>query len=945
MKKIFTLLFVLASFFSFGQSTTLVISQLYGAGGNNGAVYDADFVELHNISSAPVDITGYSIQYASATSTANWSGKYDLPAAVIPAGGYYLIQMSATGANGVPLPTPDATALPSIAMASASGKVALVNNNTVLSGCNLASAGVIDLVGYGSANCSETSPTGVLSSANGAIRNNDGCTDTDNNANDFTVTPPAPRNSASAAVTCSSAPVPTITASSLTDFGLVNVGSASAPQTLTVSGTNLINFPGNITVTAAPADFEVSLDGVTWVASVDIPYTTATLAPTTVYVRFVPQSPGPKSGTITITCNCGIGSPLVINITGEGQQVVLPSISAGTLNDFGNVTVGTTSASQTFTISGADLTGAPSLINITSSNPDFQVSLDGINWSPSISVPFTTSVLPPTEIFVQFTPQAAGPASSSIMIDGGGVAIPVYVQATGNGVAVGTPTMNASTLSAFGNICINSSSAAASFTLTGSNLSTADVTVGPLAGYTFSAAAAGTYTSTLTITQPGGAYTGTVWVKFTPTAVQSYNGDIPVSGGGLAASITVTASGAGINTTATVVTGAASNITMTAATLAGEISADGCSAVTAYGFEYSTTAGFTSGTVAASSNLSGGNFSADISGLTASTTYYYKAFATNGGGTVYGAERSFTTLAPPPATMTASALTGFGDVCINQNEGPHSFTLTGTDLTTADITVGPLNGYTFSTTSGGIYEAALTITQSGGSFTQEVFVMFSPDAAGSFSGNIPVSGGGLTAPIQVAVTGNGITSGATVNTTDSVVVNHHTAVLSGSINTAGCTNNISEVGIEYGTIAGLPAGFTIKVPATLGSDNTFSVQINNLVAGTHYYFRAYAVNAGVPVYGEERTFTTPNLAAGLVVYGNPAAAGGTLHYSVANVTNGHYSARLYNSLGQVVFQRDVIIQVGFIDDKFVIPTTLPTGVYTFEVLNQRSRVSTQLLIK
>lgn len=945
MKKIFTLLFVLASVFSFGQSSTLVISQLYGAGGNNGAVFDADFVELHNVSPLPVDITGYSIQYASATSTTNWSGKFDLPTAIIPAGGYFLIQMSSAGANGSPLPTPDATALPTIAMASASGKVALVSNTTVLSGCSLSGVGVVDMVGYGSANCSETSPTGTLSSANGAIRNNNGCDDTDNNANDFTIAPPAPRNSTASTFICSSTPVPIVTATSLSDFGTVNVGSASASQTLTIEGSNLTGFPGVITVTAAPADFEVSLDGTTWSASVTIPYTSATLAPTDVFVRFVPQTSGPISGTITIDGGGGVGGPLIIAVSGTGNVSAPPAIVTSALTDFGNVLVGSSSASQTFTVSGTDLTGFPANITVGYPGAAFEVSLDGTTWSATIAIPYTSSTFGPVTVYVRFTPQTAGFINDNIVITGGGISTPVLVSVSGTGIAPGTPSLSATTLSDFGQLCVNTTSPAASFSLSGSDLNTSDVSVGPLDGFTFSTTSTGTYTATLVITQPGGTFNQDVWVKFSPTLVQSYNGNIPVNGGGISSAISVAASGAGINTTATVVTGNASNITMNSATLEGQITANGCSSVTAYGFEYSTTSGFTSGTVAASTNLSATNFSADISGLTPATTYYYKAFATNDGGTVYGAERSFTTLAPPPATMTATSLTGFGDVCVNQNAGPNSFTLTGTDLTAADVVIGPFNGYTFSTTSTGTFEPAISITQGGGSFSQEIFVMFSPDAAGSFSGNIPVSGGGLATPLQVAVTGSGITSGATVNTTDSLVVNHHTAILSGAINTAGCTSSVSEVGIEYGTIAGLPAGFTNKVSATLGTDNTFSVQLNNLVVGTRYYFRAYAVNAGVNIYGEEKSFRTPDLASGLVVYGNPVAAGSIVHYSIANMPNGHYSARLYNMLGQIVFQRDVISQVGFLDEKFTLPSTLPAGVYNFEIVNQKFRTNTPLLVR
>ena len=69
MKKIFTLLLVLTSLFSFSQSTTLVISQFYGAGGNTGATLNADYVELHNISAVAQSTAGMSIQYSSATNT------------------------------------------------------------------------------------------------------------------------------------------------------------------------------------------------------------------------------------------------------------------------------------------------------------------------------------------------------------------------------------------------------------------------------------------------------------------------------------------------------------------------------------------------------------------------------------------------------------------------------------------------------------------------------------------------------------------------------------------------------------------------------------------------------------------------------------------------------------------------------------------------------------
>src|SRR5690606_10209631 len=50
----------------------VVISQVYGAGGNSGAVYDRDYVELFNRGGSPVPLAGKSVQYASATGTGNF---------------------------------------------------------------------------------------------------------------------------------------------------------------------------------------------------------------------------------------------------------------------------------------------------------------------------------------------------------------------------------------------------------------------------------------------------------------------------------------------------------------------------------------------------------------------------------------------------------------------------------------------------------------------------------------------------------------------------------------------------------------------------------------------------------------------------------------------------------------------------------------------------------
>src|SRR5437660_6905208 len=135
-----------------GISSSVVISQVYGGGGNSGATFKNDFIELFNRGNAGVDLTGWSVQYASAGGT-SWSATN--LSGIIQPGKYYLVQEAAGTGGTASLPTPDATG--NINMSATSGKVALVNTTAALTGgCPLGPA-VIDFVGFGSGtNCSET---------------------------------------------------------------------------------------------------------------------------------------------------------------------------------------------------------------------------------------------------------------------------------------------------------------------------------------------------------------------------------------------------------------------------------------------------------------------------------------------------------------------------------------------------------------------------------------------------------------------------------------------------------------------------------------------------------------------------------------------------------------------------------------------------------------------
>ncbi|MDQ3907478.1 MAG: lamin tail domain-containing protein, partial [Acidobacteriota bacterium] len=112
-------------------SSDIVISQVYGGGGNNGATYKNDFIELFNKSTSPVTVTGWSVQYASAGGS-SWAVT-NLSGTIQP-GHYYLVQEAAGAGGTTSLPAPDAVGAGSgINMSGTAGKVALVTNTTALS--------------------------------------------------------------------------------------------------------------------------------------------------------------------------------------------------------------------------------------------------------------------------------------------------------------------------------------------------------------------------------------------------------------------------------------------------------------------------------------------------------------------------------------------------------------------------------------------------------------------------------------------------------------------------------------------------------------------------------------------------------------------------------------------------------------------------------------------
>ncbi|MEV7006909.1 ExeM/NucH family extracellular endonuclease [Streptosporangium sp. NPDC051022] len=195
---------------------TVVISQVYGGGGNTGAPLTNDFVELFNRGSAPVALDGWSVQYGSATGTGTFAANPVVPlSGTLAPGQYHLVQLGG-GTNGVPLPAPDTTGATN--MSATAGKVVLARSAQGLA-CNGGStpcapeqtALIADLVGYGNANYFEGTAAPALSATTAALRGDHGCADTDVNGTDLQAAAPAPRNRATTPAPCGGEPTPTPT--------------------------------------------------------------------------------------------------------------------------------------------------------------------------------------------------------------------------------------------------------------------------------------------------------------------------------------------------------------------------------------------------------------------------------------------------------------------------------------------------------------------------------------------------------------------------------------------------------------------------------------------------------------------------------------------------------------------------------------------------------------
>ena len=299
----------------------------------------------------------------------------------------------------------------------------------------------------------------------------------------------------------------------------------------------------------------------------------------------------------------------------------------------------------------------------------------------------------------------------------------------------------------------------------------------------------------------------------------------------------------------TATTGAATGIGTTAATLAGTVNPNG--AATTVWFLYGTSSTLTGAAQTTSQSLAAGTtataVTANLTGLTANTKYYFEAVAQNATGTTDGAITSFTTTAAAQApTATTGAATGIGSTAatlagtVNPNGAATTvWFLYGTSSTLTGATQTTSQSLASGTTATSVTANLTGLTAN----TKYYFETVAQNATGTTDGVIA----------SFTTTASGQAPTATTGAASSITTT--TATLGASINPNGAATT---VWFLYGTSSTL-AGATQTTSQSLASGTTatsVTASLTGLTANTKYYFEPVAQNATGTTDGTIATFTT-----------------------------------------------------------------------------------------
>ena len=291
----------------------------------------------------------------------------------------------------------------------------------------------------------------------------------------------------------------------------------------------------------------------------------------------------------------------------------------------------------------------------------------------------------------------------------------------------------------------------------------------------------------------------------------------------------------------TVITTAPTDITISSATVGGEVTEDGNGVVTERGVVYGTTPNPTVENNKVVCGSGKGSFSSSLTDLQDGVTYYVRAYAVNEKGTAYGEEKSFTTKAITVPTVTTSSV---------MNISYTSATVGGIVTDDGGATV---------TERGVVYSTIPNPTTSNTKVS-------SGSGKGAFTCNLTVLQDGVTYYVRAyAVNEKGTAYGEeksfttkaitvpTVITSSVNNISYTSATIDGTVTDDGGAT-VTERGVVYSTTSN-PTTSNSKVVSGSGK-GSFTCNLSNLQDGVTYYVRAYAVNQKGTAYGEEKSFTT-----------------------------------------------------------------------------------------